>query len=327
MVSRRSIVRTITGTVAGSIALAGRSLADIGNPTGRKRSRPDRTVATPTTLTVRANRSAIRTAGVPGRLKPSVRLLDRRLGAVSLGDVDAVTGTGRIAGDRLVAGTVVATGSFDTDAIRYELRQRSFTAAGSRRSVDRFVSSDGRLAVGHGGSTIVLGYGPGTALDMVDARLGIHEATATGRAGRRTTPAATRQLEQILDGDAITAVALGPASRDILSTVLAAESSPFASVVAAVDAIGAGATVREESDRTALQYGLVADPAQLSVDRVRATLDEADTGVDAVRPGSVERQGRTIVVNADCATDRLVENHLKALHVDPSTIERRDQTD
>ncbi|MDF9744601.1 hypothetical protein [Natrinema salsiterrestre] len=326
MVSRRSIVRTITGAVAGSIALAGRSLAGTAQSARRKRARPARTVSAPTTLSVSANRTAIGAAGVPGRLEPYVRLLDQRLGAVSLADIDAVTGTGGIAGDRLVAGTVIATGSFDADAIRYELRERSFAAAGSRANFERFVSGDGRVAVGHRGSTIVLGYGPGTALETVDARLGVREATATSR-DRRTTPAATRHLERVLDGDAITAVALGPASSDVLSTVLAAESSPFAPLVGAVDAIGAGATVREESDRTVLQYGLVGDPDRLSTDRVRAALDDADTGVDTVRTGSLERDGRTIVVNADCSTDRLVDANLNAFRIDPSTVDRRRRTD
>ncbi|WP_226004200.1 hypothetical protein [Natrinema salinisoli] len=327
MVSRRSIVRTITGAVAGSIALAGRSLAETVTPAGQKRARPPRTVSAPTTLTVRANRSAIGAAGVPGRLEPSVRLLEKRLGAVSLADIGAVSGTGRIAGDRLVGGTVVAIGSLDPDAIRYELRRRSFTAAGSRANFERFVSRDGRIAVGHRGSTIVLGYGPGTALDTVDARLGVREATATSRTHRRTPPAGIRQLERVLDGDAITAVALGPTSSDVLSTVLAEESSPFASLVGAVDAIGAGATVREGSGRTALQYGFVGDPDRLSTDRVRAALDDADTSVDTVRTGSLERDGRTIVVNADCSTDRLVDANLNALRIDPSTVDRRRRTD
>jgi hypothetical protein len=326
MVSRRSVVRTITGTVTGSLALAGRSLARTAQSAGRKRARPAGPVAAPTTLSVRANRTAIGAAGIPGRLEPYVKLLEQRLGALSLADIGAVTGTGRIAGERLVGGTVVATGSFDTGAIRYELHQRSFAAAGSRANFERFVSRDGRLAVGHRGSTIVLGYGPGTALDAVDARLGVHEATATNRT-RRTTPADTRHLERVLEGDAIITVALGPTSSDVLSTVLAEESSPFAPLVGAVDAIGAGATVRKGSDRTTLQYGLVGDPEHLSIDRVRAALDDADTGVDTVRTGSLERDGRTIVVNADCSTDRLVDANLNALRIDPSTVDRRRRTD
>ncbi|SER18224.1 hypothetical protein [Natrinema salaciae] len=302
MTSRRSLVRTIGTAVAGTATLVGRSLASTARSGRTATGRSDGTASAPTTLTVSADRSAVRAAGVPSRLAPVVDALENRIDAVSLADVDGLAGTAGVDGSRLVDGTVVVTGSFDGRALRRELRQREFTAVGTSGGLARFVSGDGRVAVGAARSVLVLGYGPGTGLERVDAARPTRHAVAA--TARRSSPA-LGHLDRVLGGNAVVTADLGAAGRSGSSPIAGEVPAPFAEFVGAADAAGAAATVRPGRDRVGLRCALVAEPNRLSVDRVRAAIDDVDTGPDSVRVDSLERVGRTIVVDGDAPLERL----------------------
>ncbi|AEH36742.1 hypothetical protein [Halopiger xanaduensis] len=337
MDSRRSLLRTVTGLVTGGTALfgaagaaarsAGADASDGGNARGA------------TTVAFEANRTAIRSAGRPATLAPVVETLERRFeygfGTLSLADFASVSGTGRVADGDLVGGTVVATGSIAADAVGSILRRRGFVAVGERNGVDRYAARDGPFAVGVADSAVVVGYetqqngravagrsddgSPFTnGLARVDTvvRQSNRAAAVRGPASASSgSPAAAvgAVLDEAGSGDLTVTAALDAGTRAQIRSVLADGRQSLAPILERAAALGASVSVDPEGDgRSEITYGLVGDEA-LSVTTVREGLEDLATdaaaGIDSV---SVEQCGQGVAVNADVATESLLEAQLAA---------------
>ncbi|WP_049921675.1 hypothetical protein [Halopiger djelfimassiliensis] len=336
MNSRRSILHNAAAIATGGLALLGRTAAgsvssrrnrSTAESASRSRSGTGTAVGSrpPTTITARANRSAIRTARVPEHLAPFVAALEERIDPVSLDAVHAVTGTAGVVDGTPVTGSAVATGSFPADTVRSTLRQEGFTAVESRDGVERFV--DGEFAIAPTRSAVAIGYStraggrqsksaaepqtnPEThpAVGHADAALGIRARGSAGRPG----PATAGHLESVPDGDVSAVADLGSGTRTRLRRALADAPDPLAATVGVAERIGASASVRS-AGRTDVTYGFVVDPDRVTIDSLESVLEDADANSDRIRNVRVERDGRTVVVDADVSTEGLLQAHADVL--------------
>lgn len=335
MNSRRSLLRTVTGLVTGGAAVfgtAGSAAARSGDAATARFETGKRGAAT---VTLEANRTAIRSAGRPAMLAPVVETLERRFDGVSLADFASVTGTGRVAGGALVAGTVIANGSVDADAVRSTLQRRGFAAVGERNGVDRYVTRDGPFAVGVADSRLVVGYdgrqNGGTNAGQVDGQSvqtnGLTRVDAVARHSNRAASAvrgsasahngsAAAAVETVLNetgnGDLTVTAALDAGTRAQIRSVLADGRQSLAPILEHAAALGAALSVEPNGNGwSEVTYGLVGDEA-LSVATVREGLEGLATDADGIGSVRVEQRGDGIAVNADVATAALLEAQLTA---------------
>lgn len=312
MDSRRSLLRTVTGLVAGGTAL----LAGVGSAAARRIGDERRSTtanahansAGATTIAVDANRTAIRSARQPATLAPPIRDLERRFDAVSLADVASVTGAGRVAGGNVVAGTLTASGSFAADSLRSELRRGGFTAVEGQNGVDRYATGENPFAVGVADSRLVLEYGRS---ERPRAPLGAsNSARGSGSAGF-----AVPALKSVLDGDLIATATLDAGTRDRLRAALEDGLEPLATVLERAAAIGASVAV-DADGRSGVTYGLIGGENGIAVETVRNALEGVGRGADGIGSVRVGRRGRAVVVEADVATAALFEAQFGALGFD-----------
>ncbi|RKD98294.1 hypothetical protein [Halopiger aswanensis] len=338
MDSRRSLLRTVTGLVTGGAAVFGtaESAAARSGDTATARSETRNRGAA--TVTLEANRTAIRSAGRPEMLTPVVETLERRFDGVSLADFASATGTGHIAGGDLVAGTVVANGSIDADAVRSSLRRRGFAAVGDRNGVDRYATPDGPFAVGVADSRLVVGYdgrqtgGPSAGrtdgrslhangLARVDTvvqrsnRAAAVRGPASASSGSPATAARTVLEDGSENGDLTVTAAPDAGTRAQIRSVLAdgRRSRSLAPILEHTASLGVSVSVEpDENGWSELTYGLVGDE-ELSVTTVREGLEGLATDADGIGSVHVEQRGPGIAVNCDVATGALLEAQLAAV--------------
>ncbi|GAB3676162.1 hypothetical protein [Halopiger thermotolerans] len=344
MDSRRSLLRSAAGLVAGGTALFGAA----GGAAARSAdadARDGESTRGAATVALEANRTAIQSAGQPATISPVVETFNRRLGlghgygfgALSLADVASVTGTGRVADGGLVGGTVVATGSIAADAVGSILRRRGFAAVGERKGVDRYATRDGPFAVGVTDSAVVVGYETGrqgrpiagrsdggspsanglARVDTVVQRSNRAAAVRGPASARNGSPAAA--VGAVLDGDGnetgdltVTA-ALDADTRAKIRSVLAdgRHSRSLTPILERATALGASVSIDPDAGQSEVTYGLVGDE-ELSVATVRERVEGLATDADGIGSVRVERRGPGIAIDADVATGALLEAQLAA---------------
>ncbi|MFC4543022.1 hypothetical protein ACFO5R_13925 [Halosolutus amylolyticus] len=310
MTTRRSFVGAMAGFAGGALGLVDRVRAT--GTRRRDRSRGRRTVRSGTTIAGTATRSAVRAARVPDGLGPHVNAIEERVPAVGLDQCDGITGTATVSAGRLLAATAVATGSIETDAVRREYRTRRGVTGETRNGTERFVTDDG-LAIAPIDGSLVVSY----AADGAEAALARLDATLDTRAGRPASIA--RQggtaLESVLGGDAVVTADLGDGTRRRLRNRLDGAVGPLPTVVGAADELGMAVEI-QSTGRTNVTYGIVADPARLSIDTVRSVIREAETGPETVRDVRLRHSDRIILVDAAVALDDAVAAHAEAIGLD-----------
>lgn len=291
-----------------------------------------------TTAIASVDRSVLDVTGLPEAARAPFEELRRRYSSVSLEDVERVSASAAMDGETITGGCAVATGSFDSRAIRAEARayglhevdssgdhrlrtdgaQQGMAGTGSSTTTtpttddpataDRLAAEDKPYAIGLDDSTLSIGYGSESA----DARTHVDAALVAGDRSRSSEAdldlnETYGSLPSLLSGHAVACASLDSSTREALCDRLSDAPEAFRSAVRAARATGVA--LQAGSTRSRLRYGIVADPDRLSVDTVIDIVSQATSGSGSLENEGVYRDGWTFVVDASVETEKLWTAH------------------
>lgn len=296
--------RTLLGH---AVALAAGGFLATGTAAGRSHESQH---ASPTTLSFTVDTTILTTTGIPETVAPRVSTLTRRYDSVSVTDLQTLSGRVQFGGTEVTAGHTLATGAFDAEGIRTELRESNprFQATASQaqstsstsEDVTRFVDTDA-----------------GETIELTDTRLSIArgrpEVTAMqSRRGEMASPglaptgqSTTDELAAVLGGNAVALGTLAQPAKQYLSRRLSHLSDPAHTVLSGLE--GAGIGIRVGQSETQLRYALAVDGAATEAD-FEAVVDEFSSNSAVSITDTVFDQSRWLV-DGSVSTASLWDTH------------------
>lgn len=266
MLSRRTVLGRFCGAViGGSVAIGTTAGGDtVGQHTGQRRTREQAAPGEATTVTAAIDSSVLSRLAMPARFESTVAEFERTTG-VSRDAVERITANGTLYGQTLSQGWARATGQFDVDQLRTQLREHDaqFVHVNAAENVLQARETPYTVRLEPTQLTLVMG---GT------------------RADRLETLATTARQESVsaLTEDAVCHVRLGDGVRERIRTLANGPSTSFETLLDATRSAGVSLSVGPQSSR--LRYSVVADPEQVTDSVVTELLDELDAqdGVELV---------------------------------------------